>query len=523
MPLDSSPGTTRPTHHDQGPRVLSGEQPGEPAHSERQPPPPGPDWRELLGRARGEARRRIRQRPIVAGAAALSALVLTGSGLAYAAVDHYTAKITPVVAFAGLEGRPADDGATNILLVGSDDRSGISEERRLQLSLGLDDFGQQTDTILLVHLSSGGSVDVLTIPRDSQVEIPAHADAEGNRVPSETGKINGTYSAGGAPLLVETLEQNTGVRIDHYLEVDFEGFVDIVDALGGVEVCAAEPISDELAGLELPAGRSVVDGETGLAYARARYFDPMADYGRMERQQALLSAMAAKAASTSVALNPWRANSTVNAVLGSLRADPALDSDEVRRIGDLMRRTTPSQVAFHHMPIQAEEYLDWGGLSLVWDEQQTPALFESLRTDEALGSASTPEPQDTAPPAPPDSVMDPQLGVLVLNGDGMPGSAASAGGQLADAGIAIDGTANGDYTPVSEVRFGRGYETAAQELAAWLGISEVVADSTLESPLALVVGEDFTGVPGADGGASAGAVTDVPELMGRTADQDICS
>lgn len=419
----------------------------------------------------------------MAAASVGAALVLAGSGLSYAAVDHYTATINPVSAFADLTDRPADDAATNILVVGSDDRGDLSTERRLELALGLEDFGRHTDTMLLVHLTSSGAVDVVSIPRDSAVTIPAHTSAMGTDVEEATGKVNTAYSSGGPPLLVQTVEDATGVHIDHYVEVNFEGFVDIVDSLGGVEVCTDVPIDDELSGLVLPAGTSTVDGQMGLSYVRARYFDPMADYGRMQRQQAFLASMARKAASTSVLLNPFRANSTVNAALSSLSADPALDDDEVKRILRQLRGTSPGDVQFHSVPVADEEYLDDGSLAVVWDSQGARNLFESLRNDRSvlaqLGSPAVPANEEV--------IFEP---VVVLNGNGTPGIATDAAAGFTAAGHTVISIGNAEQVGRTEIAYPPGEKEQAEVLKEFLPGAKLTESGDV-SDVTVTLGTDF--------------------------------
>lgn len=436
-----------------------------------------------------QTKRYVRRRPVFAAGCATAALVLAGSGLSYAAVDHYTAAISDVSAFEGLENRPDDDGATNILVVGSDDRAGLSTERLLELKLGLEDFGRHTDTMLMVHIASDGAVDVVSIPRDSAVSIPAHEAETGEDVEEYRGKINSAYSSGGPQLLVQTVEDATSVRVDHYVEVSFEGFVDIVNALGGVEVCTEEPIDDELSGLVLPAGRSVVDGDMALSYVRARYFDPMADYGRMARQQAFLGAMARKAASASVLLNPFRANSTVNAALASVSADPALDDAEVKRIIRHLRGTSPADITFHSVPVAGEEYLDDGGLGVVWDRDGSEAMFEALRSDRGLvpKNAEGPGSVEQVDPGPSRS----QIPVVVLNGNGTPGIATDAANGMAAVGHPIVLIGNAGVIDRSRIDYPSGSEEQARKVAEMLPDAELVETDDV-TDVTVTLGTDYS-------------------------------
>ena len=193
---------------------------------------------------------------------------------------------------------PADHGSATsdgrvFLVVGSDSREELSDEEQSDLGTGSVE-GQRTDTIMLVHVPTSGRPALISVPRDSVVDIPGR----------DPGRINAAFAFGGAPLLVETLEANTGVAIDDYVQIGFGGFAQIVDALGGVEMCLDEPVADEKAHIDLPAGCQQLDGTQALGYARARSFDPRSDLGRVERQRELISAIADSALSAGTLLNP---------------------------------------------------------------------------------------------------------------------------------------------------------------------------------------------------------------------------
>jgi LCP family protein required for cell wall assembly len=201
-------------------------------------------------------------------------------------------RIATVDAIPEDHGSARSDGRV-FLIVGSDSREDLDETEQSELGTG-DVAGQRTDTIMLLHVPSGGRPALVSVPRDSVVEIPGNGE----------GRINAAFAYGGAPLLVETLEVNTGVAIDDYVQIGFGGFAEIVDALGGVEMCLDEAIQDDKAHLDLPAGCQELDGAEALGYARARSFDPRSDLGRVERQRELIAAIADSALSPSTLLNP---------------------------------------------------------------------------------------------------------------------------------------------------------------------------------------------------------------------------
>ena len=157
-----------------------------------------------------------------------------------------------------------DTDGTVWLLVGSDSRDGLSKKEQRELRTGNTE-GQRTDTIMLVHQQLGQTPTLVSIPRDSWVTIPAHLATDGTVVDDRGGKINAAYSYGGAPLLSETIEFNTGLHVDHYMEVGMGGIVNLTDAVGGVDVCFEEAVSDVNRGLDVQPGCQTLDGAEALA------------------------------------------------------------------------------------------------------------------------------------------------------------------------------------------------------------------------------------------------------------------
>jgi LCP family protein required for cell wall assembly len=195
--------------------------------------------------------------------------------------------------------RPGDQPGTTYLMVGSDSRAGLSPEERKQLHTG-GDVGQRTDTIMLLHTGSGPNL-LMSIPRDLEVSIPGHG----------TGKINAAYAYGKAPLLVQTVEKLTGIRIDQFVEIGMGGVVGVVDAVGGVEVCPAADYVDKDAGLNIKKGCQTVDGKTALAYSRSRHAQKLGDLDRVRHQREVVAAIGKKVLSPWSVINPlryWRLN-----------------------------------------------------------------------------------------------------------------------------------------------------------------------------------------------------------------------
>lgn len=481
--------------------------------------PGGDDDSPATGRA--DRPRGLRGRPLMLVAACAAGGVLATSGLSYAAVDHYTSTIARQEVFSAITAeRPADDDGLNIMVVGSDNREGISEERRLELKLGLADFGRHTDTILIAHVASNGAVDVVSIPRDSEVTIGAYTDAEGVQWDESESKLNAAFGIGGAPMLVETFEQNAGVRIDHYLEVDFNGFIDIVDALGGVEVCSPVAVDDELSGLRIPAGQSTVDGAMGLSYVRARYFDPMADFGRMQRQQAFLAGMFSKAVSSDVLLNPARINSVVSAGLASLSGDETLDQDRIKGLIATLKGTDPGAVRFLTLPTSGDTMVDDGGTAVAWDEQATSAIFTGLKGSgsvfEGIREALANLPQVEVPAS--------EVGVTVLNGTGVPGAAGSAAERFTKAGFPVAEIANGELTDRTLIEIDPNYAEGRATLTTALPDAQVREVAGLGPVAHVTIGDDFRGLAGFRvKGAQPNQEADDEVRPNRTAADDLCS
>ena len=264
--------------------------------------------------------------------------------------------------------RPAAGRGTNWLLVGSDSRQGLSPEQQRDLATGGDIGSSRTDTILLVHVPEFGSsvpTTIVSIPRDSYVPIPGQAKD----------KINAAFAAGGATLLTQTVEQATGLRLDHYAEVGFSGFAVLVDALGGITACLTAPIDDPLAGVNLPAGCQELDGRSALGYVRSRA-TPRADLDRMVNQRRFMSALLQRAASPTVWLNPWRWYSVPRSAAGALTVDQGDHVWDLARLGWAMHGSTIA------MTVAIGELTDSdAGSVVVWNHDAARALFDALDSD----------------------------------------------------------------------------------------------------------------------------------------------
>jgi LCP family protein required for cell wall assembly len=264
--------------------------------------------------------------------------------------------------------RPGSGRGTNWLLVGSDSRQGLTVEQQQELATGGDLGTGRTDTILLVHVPSFGSsipTTMVSIPRDSYVPIPGH----------DKDKINAAFAMGGATLLTQTVEQATGLRLDHYAEIGFSGFAGLVDALGGVTVCATAPVDDPLAGIDLPAGCQKLEGRNALGYVRSRD-TPRADLDRMVNQRKFMSALLHRASSPAVWLNPVRWYTVPHAVADALTVNQADHVWDLAQLGWALHGSTTSVT----VPI-GEFSSSSAGEVVVWNHEVAGKLFEALASD----------------------------------------------------------------------------------------------------------------------------------------------
>ncbi|MFE0457082.1 LCP family protein [Streptomyces sp. NPDC058914] len=330
----------------------------------------------------GLARRR-RRRWGRGGAGAVAAL-LVGTGVAgwmvYMKLDG---NITPDEAAAAELARYAKErptalvkGARNILLIGSDSRSGDGNRK-----YGRDSGTERSDTTILLHLAAGRrSATAVSLPRDLMVDVPSCRRPGGKQTEPMFAMFNYAFQTGGSACTIRTVEKLTGIRIDHHVVVDFSGFKEMVDAVDGVEVCLKEPIRDKDARLRLPAGRVTLDGEQALGYVRVRKsLGNGSDTDRMERQQRFLGALVNKVQSDDVLLNPVKLYPVLDAATSSLTTDPDLAS--LRGLYQLVRglRDIPTErVQFLTVPRESYTY-NANRDQLV--EPEAEKLFELLRKD----------------------------------------------------------------------------------------------------------------------------------------------
>ena len=256
---------------------------------------------------------------------------------------------------------------TNFLLVGSDSRAGLTDDQKEQLHTGSVEGGR-TDTIMVMHVPWFGTPTLVSIPRDSWVPIPGHGE----------GKINSAFAIGGPDLMVSTVEQSTGLHIDHYVEVGFAGVANVTDALGGVRLCPADNYNDENSGLNVKAGCQTMDGPTALAYVRMRYADPRGDLGRVQRQQEFMSSVAKQAANPITWLLPWRSFGMADAAGSSLIVDNGTHVWDDAQLALAMGMVAIGAGDSTTVPTEPDTYYVDGQDALKWNTPEALALFDSL-------------------------------------------------------------------------------------------------------------------------------------------------
>ncbi|ETK34852.1 LCP family protein [Microbispora sp. ATCC PTA-5024] len=316
------------------------------------------------GRGGGRRPRRI-GRLIVRILAVVVAVLLVASVVGYFWIGS---RLQSVDAFTDYSGRPAATPGDDWLLVGSDSRAGLTAAQRRKLATGKA-VGKRTDTMMLLHIPSSGRPTLVSLPRDSYVPIEGHGND----------KLNAAYAFGGPKLLTKTVERVTGIRIDHYMEIGFGGFVGIVDAIGGVNICVKQDIKDHKAGINLKKGCQDMDGGTALGYVRTRATGAIPDYDRTQRQRQFFAAVVQKAASPGTLLNPFSSVPLALSAADSVAVDPDTGLFDLLSVG-LAMRGGPVTTA---VPVGSLPTIN-GAAVVKWDTQKALRLFEALAQDKQV-------------------------------------------------------------------------------------------------------------------------------------------
>jgi LCP family protein required for cell wall assembly len=328
--------------------------------------PPARSWPGEGGppRTGGPRGRRSSLRPkriLIILATLVVVLALAGVGL-YFDLNSKLSRVD-VLAPAGFT-----SAGTNWLIAGSDSRGGLTRTEEDQLALGHDISGGRTDTIMLLHMPANGTRPTLvSIPRDSYVPIPGHGE----------NKINAAYSLGGPKLLIQTVQNVTGLRIDHYMGIGFGGLVDVVNDVGGVTLCLPGPMKDPKAGLNLKKGCQTLDGDQALSFVRTREF-PLGDLQREQDQRALLKSLLSKMTSTGTLINPFAVIPAASGAASSLTVDQGTSLSQLASVAFALKNPVTTMVPFGGFGNTS------AGSVVEWNVPEAKVFFNDLATDKPL-------------------------------------------------------------------------------------------------------------------------------------------
>ncbi|MFB6818898.1 LCP family protein [Streptomyces sp. NPDC056347] len=337
-------------------------------------------------RTRGQ---RIRRGVLVT----LLVLVVAGGSTLYWLYNRLDGNITGVDIDKALgEDRPEKlpTSGQNLLVLGSDSRAGAENK---ELGGGGDVSGARSDTAMVVHIPEGRSKAVaVSIPRDTLVTRPECARADGSTVPTANRVMfNSVYSQVGPACVVKTVEKMSGVRIDHYLEINFAGFKDLVDAIGGVTIEVEKPIHDKSSGLDLTAGTHRLDGTQSLAYVRTRHgIGDGSDLGRIGLQQQFLLALLSEVKSQNLLGSPAKSYKVANSATKSLTTDSELASlTSLAEFARSMNGVDPGTMETIMLPV-AYDRIDRN--RVVAAEPQAGELWKAIRKDAAIPESAKKSP-----------------------------------------------------------------------------------------------------------------------------------
>ncbi len=326
---------------------------------------PGPSGR---GHSGGRGRRWLRPRRVLGIIALLVVVILIFTGAMY---FYLNSKLTRADVLVDYAGRPVAGAGANWLITGDDSRQGLTPQQQRQLATGKASSitGARSDTIMLLHMPSNGLPPVLiSIPRDSYVQIPGHG----------MNKINAAYAFGGPKLLAETLQNATGLQINHYMGIGFGGLVHVVDAVGGVRMCIPRNLNDPASGLHLKKGCQTLDGAQALGFVRTRHLFATQDLQREQDQRAFMKALLSKMTSTGNLINPF---ATIPATVGAadaLTVDSGTQLYQLARVAFALRHPETTT-----MPIGSEPVTAVGDV-VVWNQAEAQQLFHALNHDQPV-------------------------------------------------------------------------------------------------------------------------------------------
>jgi len=427
--------------------------------------------------------------------------LITSSGVAY--VRWRLGQIKRVT----LPGLSEDVGGEvmNVLLVGSDSRARLTGDIADQAGKGTD-YGtsERSDTIMILHVDPAKKqAAILSIPRDLYLPIAGTGKSD---------KVNSAFAIGGAERLIATIQQSLGIQINHFAEVDFIGFREIVDAIGGVKFFVPAPARDAFTGLKIgEAGCHDFDGIAALAWVRSRHYeylsqgkwveDPRADIGRIERQQDFIRRMMKKAVASGIS-NPLTLNRLIGIGTQSVTLDSSMSTGDITSLARRFNSLDPDSVQTVTLPGEGTYVGDKAVLILDKAAAQAPIDLMNGKAPES------PAPADAPPTSGAPTVLAVDASIEVLNGTGTKGAAGKAADQLKAADLNVSGTGDAPESVARTlIRYREGDKAKADALAAaFTTAPDLTADSDVAAGnLELVVGSNYSGLR--DGVAAAGAPT----------------
>lgn len=353
-------------------------------------------------------------------------------------------------------------GPLHVLVIGSDSREGLSEQDQTELTTGYVE-GERTDSIFLLTVHRGRT-GLLAFPRDLYV----------TRCDGTEGRINAALGLGGPDCLVQTVSDLSGIPIDHYVAVSFGGFRQIVDSVGGVDLCLEKPLNDPFAGVDLPAGCQTLSGPQALGYVRTRKLDN--DLERIKRQQRFLGALADKIATPATVLWPPRAWELSGAVANALTADQQLGLWNLARVGIGLRSLAGGNAVSATVPANGATI--GGAAVLVPDMDAAAPIFASFRDGSALAAAG--------------SVARSDVQVTVLNGAGVSGLAGQTADSLRTLGYQVAGVGDAESRETTVIRYPPGGKAGAELLARDLPVDAALEERGDVTAVTLVLGTDLS-------------------------------
>ncbi|GAA1417261.1 LCP family protein [Corynebacterium durum] len=457
----------------------------------------------------------------------LSVLVLGLSGAGYYVAGNTFSKGPTIGGDKSTFGQAAD-GATDILLVGSDSRSdaegnALTPDEINMLRAG-DEENDNTDTIMVIRIpNDGSSATAVSIPRDTYIHDAKNGNMKINGVYgtyknerkaelSQKGGIEGAKleeesKNAGRKALMDTVSNLSGIKIEHYAEVGLLGFVLLTDAVGGVDVCLNEAVDDEFSGAKFKAGRQTLNGPDALSFVRQRHGLPRGDLDRVVRQQVFMASIVNKVLSSGTLSSPSKFADLSEAVRRSVKLDANLDPAQFAM---QMQNLAGGNVQFSTIPVTSIDGVgDYGESVVTINTKDVNKFFQTL-----LGEKS--EPSSSAPPSdnPKQALLDAtrNTSINVLNATQTSGLAAAVAGALGDMGLKIDQVTNAEpglYNQTTIVA-SRADDPAAIALAGELGGLPIQASNSLNAnEVAVVVGSDY------DGPKSNSPITESPEEVGQ--------